>query len=75
MKPTTGIDPGWPRGFAEHRRSQAGLGLGMTPAERLRWLEDTMATLRRWQGLARPALGADERPDGDTSATTEKTPR
>jgi len=43
----------WPRGFAEHRRAQAGLGLAMTPAERLRWLEETMATLRRWQGRAR----------------------
>jgi hypothetical protein len=25
----------------------------MTPAERLRWLEETVAALRRWQGLAR----------------------
>jgi len=47
-------DPLWPRGFDEHRRAQAGLGLGMTPAERLRWLEETMATLRRWTGRARP---------------------
>jgi hypothetical protein len=46
-------DDGWPRGFASHRRAQAGLGLAMTPAERLRWLEETMATLRRWQGRAR----------------------
>jgi len=44
---------GWPRGFAEHRASQAGIGLSMTPAERLRWLEETMATLMRWQGRAR----------------------
>jgi hypothetical protein len=28
-------------------------GLRMTYAERLRWLEETMETLRRWQGLAR----------------------
>jgi len=50
----------WPRGFAEHRQAQAGMGLSMTPAERLRWLEETMATLRRWQGRARgtPAGGA-----------------
>jgi len=27
----------------------------MTPAERLRWLEETMAALRRWTGRARPA--------------------
>jgi hypothetical protein len=47
-------DPRWPRGFAEHRRAQAGVGLEMTPAERLRWLEETMAALRRWTGRARP---------------------
>jgi len=48
-------DPAWPRGFAEHRRGQAGLGLQLTPAARLRWLEETMAALRRWQGRARGA--------------------
>ncbi len=42
----------WPRGFEEHRRSQVLMGLRLTPAERLRWLEDTMETLRRWQGRA-----------------------
>lgn len=42
----------FPRGFDEHRRSQAGLGLSLTPAERLRWLEETMAALRRWCGRA-----------------------
>ncbi len=47
----------WPRGFAEHRSAQAGLGLAMTPAERLRWLEETMATLRRWQGRASAGAG------------------
>jgi hypothetical protein len=46
-------DPEWPRGWAEHRRLQARIGLRMTPAERLRWLEETVAALRRWQGLAR----------------------
>jgi hypothetical protein len=45
----------FPRGFEGARRAQAGLGLRMTPAERLRWLEETMATLRRWQGRARGA--------------------
>jgi hypothetical protein len=29
------------------------MGLRLTPAERLRWLEETMETLRRWQGRAR----------------------
>ncbi len=45
----------FPRGYDGHRRSQAGSGLGLTPAERLRWLEETMATLRRWRGRARSA--------------------
>ena len=57
---------GWPRGWDEHRAAQAGLGLRLTPAERLRWLEETMAAMRRWVGRAsrdpvRPAPGAAER--------------
>jgi hypothetical protein len=44
---------GFPRGWDGHRRAQAGIGLGMTPAERLRWLQETLETLRRWQGRAR----------------------
>ena len=32
---------------------QASVGLAMTPAERLRWLNEAMETLRRWQGRAR----------------------
>ncbi len=47
--------PAWSPGFDEHRRAQAGFGLRLTPAQRLRWLEETMATLRRWQGRAREA--------------------
>jgi hypothetical protein len=43
---------GWPRGWDEQRRAQATLGLRLTPAERLRWLEETMATMRRWVGRA-----------------------
>lgn len=35
------------------RREQTRIGLRMTPAQRLRWLEETMATLRRWCGRAR----------------------
>jgi len=46
---------GWPRGWHEHRRAQAASGLRLTPAERLRWLEETMATMRRWVGRAAPA--------------------
>ncbi|MFN0241830.1 MAG: hypothetical protein ACKVWV_02975 [Planctomycetota bacterium] len=43
------FDDGW----EGHRRRQARLGLSLTPAERLRWLEETMATMRRLQGRAR----------------------
>jgi hypothetical protein len=50
--------PEFPSGFDAHREDQAGIGLTMTPAERLRWLEETMDTLRRWQGRARPAVDA-----------------
>lgn len=42
----------FPRGFGEHRRSQAGMGLRLSPAQRLRWLEETMSVLRRWRGRA-----------------------
>jgi hypothetical protein len=45
-------ETGWPRGWDGHRRAQAELGLRLTPAERLRWLEETMATMRRWVGRA-----------------------
>ncbi len=51
----------WPRGFEGHRRAQVRMGLRMTYAQRLRWLEETMATLRRWEGRARIAAGP--RPD------------
>jgi hypothetical protein len=43
-----GFDHGW----EGHARRQAALGLALTPAERLRWLEETMATMRRWLGRA-----------------------
>jgi hypothetical protein len=41
------------RGFDGHARRQAVAGLALTPAERLAWLEETMATFRRWLGRAR----------------------
>jgi hypothetical protein len=44
---------GWDRGFDGHRRWQATLGLRLTPAERLRWLEETMEELRRLAERAR----------------------
>ena len=44
---------GWD--FEGARRFQAQLGLAMTPAERLQWLEDTVAEMRQLCGLARTA--------------------
>ena len=41
------------RGFEGHSRRQAKLGLKLTPAERLRWLEQTMDELRGLLGRAR----------------------
>ena len=46
---------GFDRGFEGHLRRQATLGLRLTPAERLRWLEQTMDELRRLVGRARGA--------------------
>lgn len=41
---------GWDR--KTHDRRQARLGLELSPAERLRWLEETMDELRRLVGQA-----------------------
>ena len=41
------------RGFEGHRRRQVRLGLQLSPAERLRWLEQTMDEMRRILGRAR----------------------
>ncbi len=41
------------RGFDGHRRRQVRLGLQLSPAERLRWLEETVDELRRLLGRAR----------------------
>ena len=41
------------RGFQGHSRRQAKLGLRLSPAERLRWLEETMQELRGLVGRAR----------------------
>ncbi|MEO8035319.1 MAG: hypothetical protein ABI837_12865 [Acidobacteriota bacterium] len=45
--------PGFDGSFEGARRRQVLLGLGLEPAERLRWLERTMAELRSLQGRAR----------------------
>lgn len=39
--------------FEGTRRHHLRLGLRMTPAERLRWLEETVDEMLRLQGLAR----------------------
>lgn len=44
---------GFDRGFEGHRQRQARLGLTLTPAERLRWLEETMDQLQPLVGRAR----------------------
>jgi len=41
------------RGHDGHWRRQVRLGLDLTPAERLRWLERTVSELRQVQGRAR----------------------
>jgi hypothetical protein len=57
---------GWPRGWEEHHRSQAANGLRLTPAERLRWLEETMATMRRWVGRAAAPSPGNRGTDGSS---------
>lgn len=65
-------------GFDGHRRAQALQGLRMTPAERLAWLESTMARLRSWQGRARarrnptPTVGASHAPATPVQAAEPK---
>lgn len=44
---------GFDRGFEGHWRRQVRRGLTLTPAERLRWLEQTMEELRQLVGRAR----------------------
>jgi hypothetical protein len=50
------------RSFAEHRRAQLRRNLRLSYAERLRWLEETMETFRKWQGLARRAAATRNQP-------------
>ncbi len=40
-------------GYEGHQRRQARLGLALTPAERLAWLEKTTAEMRQLLGKAR----------------------
>jgi hypothetical protein len=53
--------PQEPWTFAANRSLQIRKGLELTPAERLRWLEDTVEELLPWVGrarLGRPVQGA-----------------
>jgi hypothetical protein len=56
--------PGFERGFDGHRRRQVRLGLALTPAQRLRWLEQTMEELRPLVGRARLAKPLSSRTSG-----------
>jgi hypothetical protein len=47
----TAGDRDW--GFKAHRRRQVRVGLGLSPAERLRWLEESMEEFRKLVGRAR----------------------
>jgi hypothetical protein len=46
--------------FDGARRHHTRLGLRLTPAERLRWLEETVDEMRRLQGLARQGRTIEE---------------
>jgi hypothetical protein len=46
--------------FAGTRRHHIRQGLLLTPAERLRWLEETVDEMRRLQGLARLGRAVEE---------------
>ena len=54
---------GFDRGFDGHWRRQVRLGLALTPAQRLRWLEQTMEELRPLVGRARFAKPSSARKD------------
>ena len=51
-RPYRSVD-GFDRGWVGHRRRQVRIGLGLTPLQRLRWLEQTMDEMRRLLGRAR----------------------
>ena len=48
--------------FDGTRRHHIRLGLRLTPAERLRWLEETVDEMRLLQGLARQGKKVEEAP-------------
>jgi hypothetical protein len=46
--------------FASNRIAGIRAGLRLTPAERLRWLEETMDRMHRWVGRARAKASESE---------------
>jgi hypothetical protein len=58
-----GAEGEFDRGFEGHSRRQARLGLRLSPAERLRWLEQTMEEMRDWLGRARKGRPIKEETD------------
>lgn len=50
-------------GFDGNRRRQAIAGRALTHAQRLQWLEDTVAEMRRLLGRARGAARVGDQPD------------
>lgn len=62
--------PRWSR--AEHRREQARRGLELSPAERLRWLETTMAEMKGLLGRAATERTDDSREPDSSSAEPDR---
>jgi hypothetical protein len=56
------------------RRRQARLGVALTPAERLRWLEETRIAMLRWRGRARSAEAASRRASEASDAVRDPPP-
>jgi len=69
--PSDPVDPyAW--SYEAHAERQARLGLQLTPAERLRWLEETNAMMRDLLGKARSAAAAPISPrPSDEGKTTD----
>ncbi|MGQ0553407.1 MAG: hypothetical protein ACT4PU_09325 [Planctomycetota bacterium] len=55
------VNDGFDHGWEGHARRQALLGLSVSPAERLRLMEELVTTMRRWVGRAKglPPAGPD----------------
>ncbi len=51
-------EPDWtfPLSHDQHRRQQVRIGLALSAAERLAWLEEMKSTMARWCGRARSGI-------------------